>query len=152
MRVYEASIKYHLVSSLPAARILNRPDLVAEYMRDAFEQNPTQESIWVIAVNRRNKPIARSMVSLGTSTSSLVSPSDVFRYLILQNTATGYILAHNHPSGDPSPSVADISITRQLREASILMQLTFLDHVVCGDVSEDPLHLGFYSFRNAGLL
>ena len=85
MRVYEASIKYQLVSSLPAARVLNSAALVAEYMRGAFDESPVQESVWVIAVNRRNKPIARSMVTLGTSTSTLVAPSDVFRYLILQS-------------------------------------------------------------------
>jgi DNA repair protein RadC len=67
-------------------------------MRGAFDESPVQESVWVIAVNRRNKPIARSMVTLGTSTSTLVAPSDVFRYLILQ-AATGFILSHNHPSG-----------------------------------------------------
>ena len=151
MRVYEASIKYHLVSSLPAARVLNSPALVAEYMRGAFDESPVQESVWVIAVNRRNKPIARSMVSLGTSTSTLVAPSDVFRYLILQ-AATGFILSHNHPSGDPSPSAADIQLTRAMREAANLMQITFLDHVIIGDASDDPLQRGFYSFREAGLI
>ena len=152
MRVYEASIKYQLVSSLPAARVLNSPALVAEYMRGAFDDSPVQESVWVIAVNRRNKPIARSMITLGTSTSTLVAPSDVFRYLILQSAATGFILTHNHPSGDPSPSAADIQLTRAMREAANLMQITLLDHVIIGDPSEDPLQRGFYSFREAGLI
>ncbi|MGA2018559.1 MAG: JAB domain-containing protein [Opitutaceae bacterium] len=151
MRVYEASIKYHLVSSLPAARALSTPALVAEYMCGAFDESPVQESVWVIAVNRRNRPIARSMVSLGTGTCCLASPSDCFRFLILQ-AATGFIMVHNHPSGDPSPSAADMQLTRMMREASSLMQITLLDHVIIGESSDDPLGIGFYSFRNSGLL
>ena len=55
-------------------------------------------------------------------------------------------------SGDPSPSAADIQLTRAMREAANMMQITFLDHVIIGDASDDPLQRGYYSFREAGLI
>ena len=62
------------------------------------------------------------------------------------------IVVHNHPSGDPSPSAADIQVTRQLREASRIIDIDLLDHVILGTKEDDPARAGFYSFRNAGLL
>jgi DNA repair protein RadC len=62
------------------------------------------------------------------------------------------IVAHNHPSGDPGPSQADIHVTRTLREAAKILQIDLLDHVIVGDVKSDPQARGYYSFREAGLL
>jgi DNA repair protein RadC len=59
---------------------------------------------------------------------------------------------HNHPSGDPSPSAADIQLTRQLREAATAVDIPLLDHVIIGLRGADPLGRGYYSFREAGLL
>jgi DNA repair protein RadC len=55
-------------------------------------------------------------------------------------------------SGDPSPSSADISVTRSLREAARILDIELLDHVIVGDEKADPHHRGFYSFREAGLM
>ena len=60
--------------------------------------------------------------------------------------------SHNHPSGDPSPSAADIQLTRQLREAAAAVDIPLLDHVIIGRRGADPLGRGYYSFREAGLL
>jgi DNA repair protein RadC len=59
---------------------------------------------------------------------------------------------HNHPSGDPAPSAADLQVTRQLREAARTLDIEMLDHVIVGQTAADPAGLGFYSFRTAGLL
>jgi DNA repair protein RadC len=59
---------------------------------------------------------------------------------------------HNHPSGDPAPSAADIQVTRQLREAALAIDISLLDHVIIGQPTADPLGRGYYSFREAGLL
>ncbi len=59
---------------------------------------------------------------------------------------------HNRPSGDPSPSAADIQLMRQLREAAAAVDIPLLDHVIIGRRCADPLGRGFYSFRDAGLL
>lgn len=58
---------------------------------------------------------------------------------------------HNHPSGDPAPSAADLQVTRQCREAAKALDIQLLDHVVVGSPQNDPCGRGFYSFREAGL-
>ncbi len=62
------------------------------------------------------------------------------------------IVAHNHLSRDPPPSSADIRVTRALREASRIIEIELIDHVIVGDAKSDPLHVGYYSFRAAGLI
>ena len=105
----------------------------------------------VIPVDRKNKPYGRMQVTLGTATNSLVHAREVFRPAILAN-ATGVFLGHNHPSGDPAPSRADIQVTRQMRDAGSLLGIYVLDHLIIGRREDDPLALGYYSFNDAGLL
>jgi len=62
------------------------------------------------------------------------------------------IVAHNHPSGDPAPSAADITVTRMLRDAAKVLDIELLDHVIAGDAKANPQGRGVYSFREAGLL
>ncbi|KAB2641318.1 MAG: JAB domain-containing protein, partial [Verrucomicrobia bacterium] len=64
--------------------------------------------------------------------------------------AYGFILIHNHPSGDPSPSRSDESTTRRVVEAANLMQVRFIDHIIIGKPS--PGRCAYYSFREAGLI
>lgn len=150
MRVYEAKIVYSLVSLGEEVR-LDRPEMVAEYLRSAFEENPLQEAFYCVYLDRKNHPIGRHLITLGTATSTLVSPREVFRGAILAG-ATALIVAHNHPSGDPAPSAADLHITRQLREAAKVIDVDLTDHVIVGDAKADPVKVGHYSFRAAGLL
>ncbi|MBW7926631.1 MAG: hypothetical protein H3C58_00800 [Fimbriimonadaceae bacterium] len=150
MRVYEAKITYSLVS-LGDELKLDRPEKVVEYLRSAFEENPLQEAFYVIFLNRKNVPIGRLMVSLGTLNSTLAGPREVFRGAILAG-ASAIIVAHNHPSGDPAPSAADVQVTRQLRDASRIIDIDLMDHVVVGHSESDPLGRGYYSFREAGVI
>jgi DNA repair protein RadC len=130
---------------------LDKPAKVADYLRSAFEENPMQEAFYCVYLNRKNRPMGRHMVTLGTATSTLVTPREVFRGAIVAG-AVAMIVAHNHPSGDPSPSTADISVTRSLREAARILDIELLDHVIVGDEKADPHRRGFYSFREAGLM
>lgn len=75
-----------------------------------------------------------------------MNPREVLRPCILSN-ASGFAVAHNHPSEECSPSRADIAVTRQLREASKIMGIEMLDHVIVGDASSE-----IYSFNEAGLV
>jgi len=59
---------------------------------------------------------------------------------------------HNHPSGDPAPSAADVQVTRQLRDAAKAIDIELLDHVIIGRAGVDPTGLGYFSFRSAGIL
>jgi DNA repair protein RadC len=150
MRVYEAKIVYNLVS-LGEDIQLNNPKGVAEYVAATFEENPVVESFVIVMLDRRNRPIAKHLVTVGTLTCALAHPREVFRAAILANAAS-IVATHWHPSGDPSPSAADIQLTRQLKAASLTLDIPLLDHVIVGDAKMDPVHKGIYSFREAGLL
>lgn len=150
MRVYEAKIVYNLVS-LGEEVTLDSAEKVADYLRSAFDENPAQEAFYAVYLDRKNHPIGRHLVTLGTATSCLAHPREVFKGAILANAAA-LIVAHNHPSGNPEPSSADIRMTRVLRESAQVLDIPLLDHVVCGHEEADPTGRGFYSFREAGLL
>ena len=71
------------------------------------------------------------IISIGSMTASVVHPREVFRE-ILKYPAAAFIMVHNHPSGDPTPSKEDINITRQLESAGRLMDISALDHIIIG--------------------
>jgi DNA repair protein RadC len=109
------------------------------------------EKFWALCLNRKNRLLRRVEVSSGTATHALAHPREVFRAAIREG-ATAVVCAHNHPSGDPNPSSADLVITRQLREAATAVDIGLVDHVILGVRAADPAGLGFFSFRAAGLL
>jgi DNA repair protein RadC len=150
MRIYEAKISYLKVQDGPVGTV-NTPALVVEYMRGAFDDFPLSEAFYVIVLNRKNKPLGRHRMTLGTATSCLAHPREVFRIAVMAS-ATGIICVHNHPSGDPAPSAADVMVTRQLREAGKALDIDLLDHVIIGDPADDPRGIGYYSFREAGVI
>jgi DNA repair protein RadC len=138
--------------SLPPSEspVLNRADLIAAHL-DCVASGLEVEKFWVLCLNRRNRIRKRVEVSSGTATAALAHPREVFRSAIREGAAA-IVCAHNHPSGDPSPSTADIQLTRQLREAAAAVDIPLLDHVIIGRRGADPLGRGYYSFREAGLL
>jgi DNA repair protein RadC len=150
MQVYEASIHYSLVRTGPAEPA-NSPEKIVAYMAGAFDDAPVQESFYVISLNRKNRPLCRTRITQGTATSSLAHPREIFRAAVLAS-ATAIVCVHNHPSGDPAPSSADLQVTRQIRDAARTMDIELLDHVIIGTKEDDPAGLGYYSFRSAGLL
>jgi DNA repair protein RadC len=109
------------------------------------------EKFWVLCLNRKNRLLRRVEVSSGTANSALAHPREVFRAAIREG-ASAVVCVHNHPSGDPAPSQADLVITRQLREASAAVDIALLDHIILGARASDPAGLGWFSFRAAGLL
>ena len=90
-----------------------------------------QENLVVLLLNTRNQVVARRTIYIGTVNSSAVRPAEVLRPAIREN-APSIIVAHNHPSGDPTPSPEDISVTRDLIAAGKLMDIELLDHLVIG--------------------
>ncbi len=107
------------------------------------------EKFWVLCLNRKNRLIKRIEVTSGTANSSLAHPREVYREAI-RVSASGIICAHNHPSGDPAPSAADLKITHLLREAAKTVEIDLLDHVIIGKPQSDPLGRGYYSFSESG--
>ncbi|HEY1765167.1 MAG TPA: JAB domain-containing protein, partial [Opitutaceae bacterium] len=130
--------------------VLNRADAVAAHL-EPLVSGLEVEKFWAFCLDRRNRLRKRVEVSSGIATAALAHPREVFRAAI-REAASAVICAHNHPSGDPSPSAADIQLTRQLREAAAAVDIPLLDHVIIGRRGADPLGRGYYSFREAGLL
>ena len=157
MKIYEAKLVYNAKESNLAGNILDTPGKSAEFaigiynsLFESGELDPTKEAFIVIAVNRKNRVLGYNIISIGTLNSTLAHPREIFKYLCLQS-AGGLICVHNHPSGDPTPSQADINLTRKIRECAKVMEIDFLDHIVVGDKENDPIARGYYSFRDAGL-
>jgi DNA repair protein RadC len=109
------------------------------------------ENFWVLCLNRKNRLLKLVKLTIGTASSALAHPREVFREA-MRESASAVICAHNHPSGDPSPSSADLAITRQLRDAAKTVDIDLHDHIIMGTRAADPAGLGYYSFRTAGLL
>jgi DNA repair protein RadC len=133
-----------------AAPLLNRADLAAAYLA------PTAaglhiEKFWVLCLNRKNRLIKQVEITSGTATAALAHPREVFRAAI-RESASAILCAHNHPSGDPAPSLQDVQVTNQLREAARTIDITLVDHVILGRADADPLSRGYYSFRSAGMI
>lgn len=132
------------------APLLNRPELIFTYFQPIIS-GLAVEKLWVLCLNRKNRLIKRVEVTSGTATNSLVHPREVFRSAI-REAATAVICVHNHPSGDPAPSSADLQVTRRLREAAQAIDIELADHLILGAKMADPANRGYYSFREAGLL
>jgi DNA repair protein RadC len=132
------------------APLLNRADLIAAHLQP-FVQGLAVEKFWVLCLNRKNRLLRRVEISSGSATATLAHPREVFREAV-RESATAAVCVHNHPSGDPTPSAADITLTRQLREAARAIDIELLDHVIVGRAGADPSGRGFYSCREAGLL
>jgi DNA repair protein RadC len=130
--------------------VLNRPELIAQHMAP-FVQGLEIEKFWVLCLNRKNRLKKVVEVSSGTATSCLSHPREVFRAAI-KESAVAVVCVHNHPSGDPAPSNADVQVTRQLREGAKIVDIEFLDHVIVGSVAADPRGVGYHSFRECGLV
>ncbi|HAA90786.1 MAG: DNA repair protein RadC [Thermoanaerobacterales bacterium 50_218] len=91
-----------------------------------------REHFKVILLNTKNQVLAVETISVGSLSSSLVHPREVFKKAI-QRSAAAIILVHNHPSGDPTPSNEDLEVTKRLREAGKILGIEVLDHIIIGD-------------------
>lgn len=127
---------------------LDSPELVHKFLGGEMRTLPT-ESLRVVLLNTKYKLIRVQEVSKGTVNESLAHPREILRQALIYS-AFAFILVHNHPSGDPSPSRADRRITDTIREASQLMQIEMLDHIIFGAASQE--HPPYFSFREHGLL
>ncbi len=90
-----------------------------------------QEQVRVLLLDRRNRVTGQRVIYQGNAFSSVVRPAEVLRPAVLEGVPH-LIVAHNHPSGDPSPSPQDVKVTKELADGAKLLGLTLLDHVVIG--------------------
>ena len=112
------------------APLLDNPASIADYLREEVRGYEV-EHFHAVLLNTRRKLIRVEMISQGLVDTILVHPREVFKRAIAAN-ASALVLVHNHPSGDPSPSEADIRVTRDLIRAGQLLKIEVLDHVILG--------------------
>jgi DNA repair protein RadC len=122
---------------------IKNPEAVFKLMSSSIKDK-AKEHFKLILLNSRNKKIGISTISVGTLTTSLVHPREVFKEA-LAHSAASVILAHNHPSGDPEPSEDDLKITRKLVESGKILGVEVIDHIIIGKTN-------FCSFREKGLI
>ena len=127
--------------------VLESPESIANLLR---EENRLYEveHFQVLLLNTRRKLIRVEQVSQGTLDSLLVHPREVFKLAIAANAAA-IVLVHNHPSGDPTPSEADIKVTRDLIRAGQLLKIEVLDHVILGRRTQERAR-DYASLRELG--
>jgi DNA repair protein RadC len=110
--------------------VLDNPVTVVQFVREANRLRNVEE-FQVLLLNVRKRLIRMEEISHGLLDTILVHPREVFRAAIVANAA-GVVLVHNHPSGDPTPSEADIKVTRDLIRAGQLLKIEVVDHVIIG--------------------
>lgn len=125
-------------------KVCDTPATAAEYWRLHVATNPyfnpECECFVVLLLNTRRRVKGHQLVSIGTLDTILVHPREVFRGAVIA-AAGAIVIMHNHPSGDPTPSEADIKVTRDLIRAGQLMKIDVLDHVIMGAGSPGHLSL-----------
>ena len=109
-----------------------------------------QEVLRVILLDTKHHLIKIEQVSLGSLNESIAHPREIFRPAVI-HSAYAVIIAHNHPSGDPTPSESDRRLTRRLKEAAEILRINLFDHVIIGAPDENGSP-GYVSFRELGLL
>lgn len=110
---------------------VNHPQALADYFMEVLRHEKS-ECFVVAFLDTKCKMMGYEVVSKGSLTASIVHPREVYK-LAIQKSAYSIIVLHNHPSGDPTPSIEDIQITKRLKEAGEIVGIKLLDHLIIGD-------------------
>lgn len=128
----------------PERRTVNTPEDVVAICSQQL-RGMDREHFWALVLNTKNQLIKTVEVSIGSLNASIVHPRELFKEAV-RASAASIVVVHNHPSGDPTPSGADIQLTRRLVKAGDVLGIEVLDHVVIGDGGEHA------SLRDLGLM
>ena len=137
-----------LVSLTPDERVIIHSSQDVANLLTAEMSSLDQEHLRVLLLNTKNEVLAVQEVYIGNVNTSVVRPAEIFRSAVRDN-APSIIVVHNHPSGDPTPSKEDITITREMVSAGELLGIELLDHIIVGTgsrhISLREKRLGFIS-------
>jgi DNA repair protein RadC len=130
-----------------ALEAMDSPERVYEFCLDMSSLN--QEVLRVILLDAKFRVITKVDVFKGSLNESLAHPREIFRAALV-HSAYALVVVHNHPSGDPAPSEADIRLTRRLSEAARILQVQLVDHVIVGSTiaGKSP----YFSFKESGAI
>jgi len=127
---------------------MNEPDLVYRYLGGDMARLG-HETVRILLLNTKLNLTHDEVIFQGSVNESTAHPREILRPAIVHR-AHAFILAHNHPSGDPAPSTADRRFTQRLKEAAQLLMINFADHIIIGAPRDGAQP--YFSFREAGLL
>ena len=123
---------------------LDSPEKIVDMLNYIFNAKyKAEEHLWLIALDTKCNPMGVFEVSHGTADASMSSPREVFVRLCLIG-ALRFIIVHNHPSGDTTPSKGDMEVTSRMRECGNMMNIQLLDHIIIGD--------NYYSFKENNMI
>lgn len=128
MKIYNYKIKREFVRDI-ADKKVGRPSEAAIVARESIDFERDQEHLIVMFLNGRMQIKGSFIASIGSLDASIVHPRDIFKSAILASAST-IIIAHNHPSGDPTPSMADIQITKRIKDCGTLMGIQLIDSII----------------------
>ena len=123
--------------------ILNHPETVARYYMEQLRHRKN-ECVIMASLDSKGEMIRDTVMTTGSVKMSVISPREIFLEA-LNNKAVNILLVHNHPSGDPTPSQSDISLTQCVCETGKMLEIPLMDHIIIGDNR-------YVSFKQAGLL
>lgn len=113
--------------------LMNNAENIVDMMNTIYRLNQkAEEYVYILALNTKCNLVGVFLLTKGTADRSLVSPREIFVRLFLCG-ANCFVMVHNHPSGDPTPSIEDINMTRKLKDCSLLIGVNFFDHIIIGD-------------------
>lgn len=130
----------------PKTKVAQPNEVYAYWQEHVYPamHNENKEHLWVFATNNQNRIIAWELNSLGGINSTVADIRTIFQFLLVSGAASFFII-HNHPSGELTPSIEDLRITREIVSASKLLNLRFIDHLVVTPTQ-------FYSMRQTGVV
>lgn len=131
------------IDQIKRPRCVNSPQISAEILMPLLQQRRREHFLILLLTTKKNI-IGYHEVSVGSLNASIVHPREIFN-VPLRESAASIILAHNHPSGDPTPSQEDLEVTRRLVEAGNILGIHITDHLIIGDGC-------YFSFKQKGLL
>ncbi|MGN8772320.1 JAB domain-containing protein [Paenibacillus barengoltzii] len=127
------SLMHFMTSSQNTPKLIRTPEHVAELLRSKLSFR-NQEHFFCLYLNAKNRLITYKRIATGSLTTVAVHPREVFRPAILYSAAS-IICAHNHPSGNPTPSEEDINMTLRLQQTGTIIGIDLLDHIIFGNNS-----------------
>jgi len=120
------NINHQVKNSIDMAKVMT------DILDMEAEQDKTKEHFWIIGLNAKNYINYIELISLGSMTSSIVHPREVFKIAIMKNSAS-IIACHNHPSGHSEASTEDEDVTERLQKAGDILGIELLDHIIIGN-------------------
>ena len=148
-RVGEATLNQYQATRT----LMDSPEAAFQVWQDVIADDPSfepdKEHLAVLLLNTKLRLTGYHIVSVGSLNEAVAHPREIFRPVILAG-AYGFVLMHNHPSGDPTPSGADHRMTQKIQEGSKLLEIKLLDHVIVGTPQDGSLP--YFSFQKAGCM